>query len=440
MEQSSGLENVLVIGGGGREHALTWKISQSRHVGKIFVAPGNAGTSSMWENVSLDINDHRSISDFVRNHNIKLTVSGPEKPLVTGLYNHFEDIGLISEGYLFFGPSLGAARLEGSKVFSKQFMRRCNIPTADFVVCDNPGYALDEASKFLKEDGRAVMKADGLAEGKGAIVCSNYDQIKEAVDVIMVKKKFGESGNNVVVERFMPGEEASILVLTDGKNIRYLASSQDHKAVYDGDKGPNTGGMGAYAPAPVVTFEVMLKVNRLIVEPTITHMAGEGNPFRGCLYVGLMIDKRGNPRVVEYNVRFGDPETQPVLSLLESDLYVLLKACANGTLDHHKIVNREGAACCVVMASGGYPNSYEKGKIISGLEEADKIPGVNVFHAGTACKDGKIITSGGRVLGVNGVGPTIRDAINTAYAGVKPISWEGEYHRSDIGHRALERQ
>lgn len=429
-------EKVLVLGSGGREHALAWKLRQSERVGVVYCAPGNIGISNDAILVPLEVDDFNGIGDFVRKNSIDLTVVGPDAPLVDGIVDHYHDSGLVEEGHLIFGPTRAAARLEGSKAWAKEFMKRHGIPTAGFDIFED----YDSAFQYVKSHGAPiVVKASGLAAGKGAIVCKTLDEAVSALDRIMVKREFGDAGKQVVVEEFMVGEEASILALTDGSAIRYLASSQDHKPVYDRDKGPNTGGMGAYAPAPVVTPSVMEKVKNLIVEPTINGMAAEGSPFQGCLYVGLMIDKKGNPRVVEFNDRFGDPEAQPVLFLLESDLYVLLKACAQGTLYQHDVVNKEGAACCVVMASGGYPDSYNKGFEIKGLDVAAGIPDVCVFHAGTKERDGKIVTNGGRVIGVNGVGKNIQEAINTAYSGVKEIHWDGEYHRKDIGHRALNR-
>ncbi|MBU0535643.1 MAG: phosphoribosylamine--glycine ligase [Nanoarchaeota archaeon] len=445
-------EAVMVIGGGAREHVLAHYLSKSSHVGKVFVAPGNAGTAleEGCENVSLKVNDFEGISTFVRENDISLTVVGPEGPLAgkgrkdeVGIVGYFHKEGLVGKGHMIFGPTTKAAQLEASKVYSKDFMSQHEIPTADFWTYHRPRDAINRAIKLLENDGRVVIKADGLAAGKGAIVCDSYESIEQAVNMISVlrQKKFGDAGKRMVVERFMPGEEASILAITDGKSVRYLVSSQDHKAVYDGDKGPNTGGMGAYAPAPVVTDDVMDKVKSRIIEPTIHGMADdEGTLFTGCLYAGLMIDKNGDPRVVEYNIRFGDPEAEPVFMMNQNDLFELLYACADGTLGNHEINNREGAACGVVMANGGYPGSYNKGAVIEGINEANKIDGVKVFHAGTAMQDGKILATGGRVLCVTAVGANIEDAIKTAYAGVDKIHWEGEYHRTDIGHRAIGRE
>lgn len=430
-------ENVLVIGSGGREHTLAWKLKQSEEVDKVYVAPGNGGTAQIAENVPIDVTkgkNYEQLADFVAKNQIDLTVVGPEEPLVKGIVDYWEKRGLPLEGSLIFGPTQKAAQLEGSKAFAKNFMKRHNIPTAGFETFINAEKAFD----YVKSKGAPiVVKASGLAAGKGALVCQTLEEAVNAVERILVKKEFGDEGNLVVVEEFMQGEEASILALTDGKTIRALVSSQDHKPVYDGDKGPNTGGMGAYAPAPVVTDEVMQKVYDKILVPTIKGMKDEGNPFVGCLYAGLMI-KDNEPRVVEFNVRMGDPETQPVLSLLDSDLYVLLRACCEYNLDKYEIKNKDGASCCVVMASGGYPNKYEKGKEITGLETPEHIKNLYVFHAGTKkTEDGKILTNGGRVLGVTASARDIKDAINTAYVGVKNIKWENEYHRKDIGAKAL---
>jgi phosphoribosylamine--glycine ligase len=433
-------EKVLVIGSGGREHTLAWKLKQSKEVDKVYVAPGNGGTAQIAENVPINVTkgeNYKQLADFVVQNQIDLTVVGPEEPLVKGIVDYWENNKLVLEGNLIFGPSQQAASLEGSKAFAKNFMKRHNIPTADFETFLEPEKALD----YVKSEGAPiVVKASGLAAGKGALVCQTLEQAVNAVERILVDKEFGDEGKMIVVEKFMQGEEASILALTDGKTIRTLVSSQDHKPVYDGDKGPNTGGMGAYAPAPIVTDDVMQQVYDKILIPTIKGMEAEGNPFQGCLYAGLMI-KDGKPKVVEFNVRMGDPETQPVLSLLESDLYVLLRACAEGNLDKYDIKNKQGASCCVVMASGGYPESgYKKGKEISGLEAIDNMQNVDVFHAGTKkTDDGKIITSGGRVLGVTGTASDIKTAIDSAYLGVKSIKWDNEYHRTDIGAKALGR-
>ncbi len=439
-------DRVLVAGSGGREHALAWKIAQSGHVDRVYIAPGNAGTAleEKCENVPIKAGDFKGIADFVKSRDIGLTVVGPEDPLAAGIVDFFYQEGLPQNGHSIFGPTAEAARLESSKVWAKEFMKKNRIPTAEFRAYDNhhSHNAIDRAEDLLEEDGGVVIKADGLAAGKGAIVCSSSTDIASAIDRIMKKKEFGSAGDRVVVERFMRGEEASILALTDGSSIRYLASSQDHKPVYDGDKGPNTGGMGAYSPAPIVTDAVMEKVKSRIAEPTIEGMSGAGSPFRGCLYMGLMIDRNGDPNVVEYNIRFGDPEAQPVLSVLDSDLFELLHACSNGNLGSYNVREKQGAACCVVMASSGYPGKYQKGLLLDGLEEASEMEGVKVFHAGTARDDkGRVKTSGGRVLGVTGYsGEGIAEAQNRAYKAVEEIDRmtpDVFHYRNDIADKAI---
>lgn len=454
------MAKVLVIGSGGREHALAWKLRQSDLVEAVYCASGNGGTAIEAENVLIKEDNFNGIAEFVREKDIILTVIGPEAPLMKGIVDFFEKSGLTKEGHLIFGPSYDAALLEGSKVFAKKFMRTNSIQTAGFYVFEKAEEA-KEYSRSLAQNRKypIVVKASGLAAGKGSIVCQTLDEAIDAIERIMVKKEFKESGDKIVIEEFMKGEEASILALTDGETILALASSQDHKPAFEthadraiwlasgGDRryehheiGPNTGGMGAYAPAPVVNDIVMKKVYDKILIPAINGMNRRETPFKGCLYAGLMIDNN-EPNVIEFNVRLGDPEAQPVLSLLEKDFYVLLKACAEGKLQEHKIQNKNGAACCVVMASGGYPGKYETGKEIFGLEDAAKIENVHVFHAGTKSgNDGKVLTNGGRVLGVTGIGENIEDAIKAAYSGVKKISWENEYHRSDIGAKALNRK
>ncbi|MBI2129040.1 phosphoribosylamine--glycine ligase [Candidatus Woesearchaeota archaeon] len=432
------MANVLVIGSGGREHALVWKLRKSDYVQNLYCAPGNGGTALNATNVPITINgsDFGGIDNLVREKKIDLTVVGPEVHLVNGIVDYYKDNGLIDEEHFIFGPTKSAARLEGSKAFAKDFMFRHSIPTAGFKIL----YDSDAAKAYLRsQEMPIVIKASGLASGKGSIVCKTLEEADNSIERIMIKKEFKDSGDEVVIEEFMEGQEASILALTDGNEIRVLASSQDHKQIYDGDEGPNTGGMGAYAPAPIATDEIMAKVHERILLPTINGMKEENNPFTGCLYVGLMI-KDKEPRVVEFNARFGDPEAQPVLSLLENDLYLLLKSCVKGTLGTHQIRNKKGAACCVVMVSGGYPGKYEEGKEIFGLEDAANIENVYVFHAGTKKEGGKILTNGGRVLGVTGVGKNIEDSIKIAYSGVEKIRWEKEYHRTDIGAKALNRK
>jgi phosphoribosylamine--glycine ligase len=429
------MARVLVVGGGGREHALATFLAMSPEVEIVFTAPGNAGTPN---NVPIDAMGEGGFAElaaFVRSKRIDLTVVGPEAPLCAGLVDAFQ-----LEGLPVFGPSRTAAALEADKAYARDFMRRHRIPSPDFEVFEE----LEAATSYVKAlpEAPVVVKAAGLAAGKGSIVCANRTEALQALERMMAEKVFGAAGEKVVIEEFMEGEEASILAICDGENALYLVSSQDHKRALDGDRGPNTGGMGAYAPAPVVTPEVQQAVDRSIVAPTLAGLADAGKPYRGCLYVGLMI-KNQEPRVVEYNCRFGDPETQAVLPLLQSDLFALLQAGASGagasgSLSGLEVRSAGGAACCVVMASGGYPGRYEKGKRISGLEEAQAIEGVYVFHAGTRRdQDGAVLTSGGRVLGVTGTGATIRQAIDTAYRGVDKIHFEARAFRRDIGFRAL---
>lgn len=421
--------NLLVVGNGGREHALAWRLAQSDRVTKVFVAPGNAGTALTPRLENLPITDIDQLIEFVKSNNIAFTVVGPEAPLAAGIVDKFRAAGLR-----IFGPTKAAAQLESSKDFAKAFMKRHNIPTADYESFTDP----EAAHAYVRRKGAPiVVKADGLAAGKGVIVAMTLDEALDAVHEIMDDAAFGKAGSRVVIEEFMDGEEASLLAFTDGKTICPMVSSQDHKRAYDGDKGPNTGGMGTYAPAPVMTDEMVKIATERILRPTIAAMAKEGRPYKGCLYAGLMITKEG-PKVVEFNARFGDPETQVVLPLLKSDLVDIMLACADGTLDEEHIEWSDGAAVCVVIASGGYPKAYKKGFPIDGLEKA-KALGTLVFHAGTAEKDGKIVTSGGRVLGVVATADNIRNAVDKAYKGVNAITFEGAFHRTDIAHRALER-
>ena len=422
--------NILVIGSGGREHALVWKLSQSPLATKIYAVPGNPGIAELAECVAgVDINDNAAVVALAKEKAIDLVVVGPEVPLTNGVVDALTEAGIKA-----FGPSGKAAEIEGSKVFSKMVMKRYGIPTAAYEVFNDAG----RAHVYIRQMRRKlVIKADGLAAGKGVIIAEDVDQGIAAIDTIMKEKAFGAAGGRVVIEEFMEGEEASVLAFTDGKTIKAMVASQDHKCIFDGDKGPNTGGMGTYAPAPVITPEIMAVVQEKILEPTIAAMEKEGRPYKGCLYAGLMITAKG-PKVVEFNARFGDPETQVVLPLLDSDLVEVMLACIDGRLAEQEINwKKNGAAVCVVMASGGYPGSYEKGKEITGLKEAaaDAV----VFHAGTAEKDGKVVTSGGRVLGVVGQAEGIKAAVDKAYAGVEKISFDGVYFRHDIAHRALER-
>jgi phosphoribosylamine--glycine ligase len=421
---------VLVVGGGGREHALCWKIAQSPLVEQIYCAPGNPGIAELAECVNIAADEIETLCEFALAERIDLTVVGPEVPLTMGIVDTFQAAGLE-----IFGPNKAAAQIEGSKGFSKDLMAKYDIPTADYRSFTEHA----DAVAYIKEQGAPiVVKADGLAAGKGVIVAMTEEQAIAAVDDIMLDKVFGAAGASVVIEEFMAGEEASFFAFTDGKNILPLASSQDHKRVNDGDEGPNTGGMGAYSPAPVVTDELHDVIVDTVVKPTIAGMAQDGCPYSGILYVGLMI-KDGKPRVVEFNARFGDPEAQPLLMRMKSDIVPVLQACARGELRQDAIEWHEKAAVCVVMASGGYPSSFEKGLPISGLAAAARIADLMVFHAGTSFKDGQIVNNGGRVLGVTGLGENVRTAIDKAYEGVAAIDWDKVHYRKDIGARALNR-
>ncbi len=421
---------ILVIGGGGREHVLVWKIAQSPLVKTLYCAPGNPGIAALAECVHIQADEIDALLDFALAEKIDLTVVGPEVPLTLGIVDRFQAAGLE-----IFGPSQAAARLEGSKGFSKDLMAKYGIPTADYRTFTDR----DQANAYIRAQGAPiVVKADGLAAGKGVIVAMTVEQALAAVDDILLDKVFGAAGSQVVIEEFMAGEEASFFVFTDGKNILPLASAQDHKRIFDNDEGPNTGGMGAYSPAPVVTDTVATEVIETIVKPTIDGMAAEGCPYRGILYVGLMIES-GKPKVVEYNARFGDPEAQPLLMRMKSDIVPVLQACARGDLGDATLEWHEKAAVCVVMASGGYPGSFEKGLEISGLEAAEAVEDLMVFHAGTAFQDGKIVNNGGRVLGVTGLGATVAQAITKAYEGARLIHWRDVHYRKDIGQKALNR-
>lgn len=422
--------NILVIGSGGREHTLAWKLSQSPKAAKLYAIPGNPGMAEVAECVEgISITDNDAVAAFAKEKQIDLAVVGPEVPLTNGLVD-----ALNAAGIKAFGPTKLAAEIEGSKAFSKGLMKKYGIPTAKYEVFTES----DAARAYIEQEGAPiVIKADGLAAGKGVIVAMTKEEALAAIADIMEDQEFGTAGSRVVIEEFMEGEEASLLCFTDGKTICPMLSSQDHKRAYDGDKGPNTGGMGTYAPAPVMTKAMVEKAYETILVPTIKAMEQEGRLYKGCLYAGLMITAEG-PRVVEFNARFGDPETQVVLPLLESDLVDIMLACADGTLAEQDIQWSDGAAVCVVMASGGYPKSYQKGFAIVGLAEA-KAVGTEVFHAGTAEKDGQIVTAGGRVLGVVAKADDVKTAVDKAYAGVREISFQDAFYRNDIAHRALER-
>ena len=423
---------ILLIGGGGREHALAWKLVQSPNVEKLYAAPGNPGMALLQkcECINLNVDDLEGVADYAEEKSIDLTVVGPEAPLVAGLADVFKRRGLP-----VFGPSKAAAQLEGSKAFSKELMAKYNIPTAFFKICED----IEAAKAYVEEKGAPlVVKADGLAAGKGVVVAMTKQEALDAIDDMMGDHKFGAAGARVVLEEYMEGEEASLLAFTDGKTVVPMIAAQDHKRVFDGDEGPNTGGMGTYAPAPVMTDILRLKATELVLKPVVAAMAKEGTPYQGCLYAGLMI-KGDSVKVVEFNCRFGDPETQVVLPLLDGDLAEIMLACATGTLDKVEVAWHDKAAVCVVMASGGYPESYEKGKEITGLAAAEEDKDVVVFHAGTKEADGKIVTSGGRVLGVTAVDASIKAARDRAYVAVEKIAFEKNFYRKDIAWRALKR-
>jgi phosphoribosylamine--glycine ligase len=418
---------VLVIGGGGREHALVWKIKQSPKVEKIFCAPGNAGTAELAENIPIAADDIKGLLKFALKKRIGLTVVGPEQPLVKGVVDQFEEKGLR-----IFGPNARAAELEGSKSFSKDIMKKYGLPTAEYKTFNSAA----SAAKYIENKNcPLVVKANGLAAGKGVLLCQTADEALAAVDSIMGKRLFGEAGDQIVVEEFLEGEEVSVLVFSDGQSVLFMDSAQDHKAAYDGDKGPNTGGMGAFSPAPIFTEKMRQKVRDKIMLPMIRAMQQEGRPYKGILYAGLMLTKTG-PQILEFNARFGDPETQPLLVRMDSDIVPIFEACIDGTLDECPLKWKNESSVCVVMAAKGYPDSYEKGKRISGLKDANALPGVVVFHAGTKEQDGEVLTQGGRVLGVTAIGDDTATAISRAYEAVEKIEWNGIHYRKDIGHRA----
>lgn len=421
---------VLVIGGGGREHTIVWKLSQSRLVDKIYCCPGNAGIAGIAECIDVHQNDFRALLDFVKYEWIDLTIVGPEDPLSKGIVNMFE-----KEKRRILGPTLEAAQLESSKVFSKNLMRSHGIPTADFKVFTSYLHA-EEHIKFKGVP--IVIKADGLAAGKGVFIATTMDEAMDALKTIMKEKAFGPAGDRVLIEDCLQGEEASFMAFADGSTIVPMASSQDHKRIFDGDKGLNTGGMGAYSPAPVVTDDLARKVMEKVMRPTIKALASEGISYKGILYAGLMING-DNISVLEFNCRLGDPETQPVLSRLKSDFMEVAMAITDGRLSSVPLEWHQQASVCVVISSQGYPGAYRKGDVITGLDEANALDGVHVFHAGTAFKGSDIVTSGGRVLGVTALGADIADAKRNAYAGVSKIRFDGMHYRKDIADRALNR-
>jgi len=423
---------ILVIGAGGREHALVWKIAQSKLCDNIFCAPGNGGIAGLAECIDIKADDVAGLLDFARKEKIDLTVVGPEVPLSLGIVDEFTKYKLA-----IFGPNKKAAQLEASKVFSKEIMAKYKVPTAGFKIFDNAGLA----KEYIEKTGApCVVKADGLAAGKGVVVAKTVDEAKVAVTMMMEQKTFGSAGNKVIIEECLRGQEASILVLTDSRHVIPLVSSQDHKRVFDNDQGPNTGGMGAYSPAPVVTPELFKEIQEKIIDRTIDGLAKEGIEYKGILYAGVMLTKDG-PKTLEFNVRFGDPETEAILPRLKSDIVEVMMATANGKLD--KIIRSGGlswdnrACVCVVCAAGGYPGEYEKGKEILGLDKAALIKDAVVFHAGTRKSGEKILTNGGRVLGVTGLGNSIKEAISHTYQAVEKINFEGMHFRKDIGAKAL---
>lgn len=421
---------ILVIGGGGREHALVWKIAQSPKVKKIFCAPGNAGIAKQATCLQLSADDIDGLLNFALKEKIDLTVVGPELPLTAGIVDKFESTGLR-----IFGPGGKAARLEGSKGFAKALMKKYRIPTADYKAFTDFKKAL---SYVKKKKTPLVIKADGLAAGKGVILCATEKEAIDALHHIMVKKAFGKAGDTAVIEEMLTGEEASFLVFTDGKTIVPLPTSQDHKAIYDGDRGPNTGGMGAYSPAPVIDDALHQKIMNEVMIPTVKAMAAEGAPYKGVLYAGLMI-KNGTAKVLEFNTRFGDPEAQPLLMRMKTDLVDVMEATVDGNLSKIIPAWDRRPSVCVVMAAKGYPGSYQKGVPITGIAAASRMKDVVVFHAGTAFKDKKPVTNGGRVLGITALGDTLEGAIDRAYAAVSKIKWSGAYFRKDIGQKALDR-
>jgi phosphoribosylamine--glycine ligase len=425
--------NILIIGNGGREHALAWKAAQNPQVETVFVAPGNAGTATdnKLRNLEIDVLDFAKLADFAAANQVALTIVGPEAPLVAGVVDYFQERGLPC-----FGPRKGAAQLEGSKAFTKDFLARHNIPTAAYKSFTE----VEPALAYLREMGAPiVVKADGLAAGKGVIVAETLAQAEDAVRDMLSGNAFGSAGCRVVIEEFLAGEEASFIVIADGKCVLPMATSQDHKRVGVGDTGPNTGGMGAYSPAPVVTDTVYQRVMDEVIMPTINGMAAEGNSYVGFLYAGLMIDADGAPKVIEYNCRFGDPETQPIMMRLQTDLVTLCAAALDGTLDRCKTEWDPRPAVGVVLAAGGYPNEYAKGHPIHGLDAAAKLDG-KVFHAGTRLQDGEVVTNGGRVLCATALGNSVTEAQRNAYALARTISWQDVYMRADIAYRAIERE
>jgi phosphoribosylamine---glycine ligase len=424
---------VLVIGGGGREHALAWKAAQSTQVSKVFVAPGNAGTAieTKLENIAISVNEIDKLVDFAKDNGVALTIVGPEQPLVDGVVDAFQ-----AQGLKIFGPSAKAAQLEGSKAFTKDFLARHQIPTGYYQTFTE----INAALSYVQEQGAPiVIKADGLAAGKGVIVAMTLTEAEDAIKDMLAGNAFGDAGHRVVIEEFLEGEEASFIVMVDGKNVLSFATSQDHKRAYNNDEGPNTGGMGAYSPAPVVTDKIHQRIIDEVIMPTVEGMAKEDAPYSGFLYAGLMIDSDGTPKVIEYNCRFGDPETQPIMMRLQSDLVDLCLLACDGKLDQASIEFDPRPAVGVVLAAGGYPNAYSKGEVISGLA-INKLTDRKVFHAGTKMLNEQVVTAGGRVLCATALGNSVTQAQKAAYELLEQISWQDMFHRTDIAYRAIARE
>lgn len=422
-------QKILIIGGGGREHAIGWKIKQSEECGELYFAPGNGGTLSLGINVDIKATDIEKLIEFVKNEKIDLTLAIPDDPLALGIVDAFQ-----KEGLRIFGPNKNAAQLEASKAFSKNFMKKHNLPTAKFEVFTD--YEL--AKKYLENHSLpVVVKVSGLALGKGVFICESLEEANTAIENILVKKTFGDAGNEIVIEEFMTGPEISTHAFTDGINYSIFPTSQDHKRIGENDSGPNTGGMGTIAPLPFVTNELLKNIEEVIIAPTLKNMHDDGNTFSGVIYPGLMLTKDG-PKILEYNARFGDPETQTYMRLLDTDLLKIVNACVDGNLDKIKINWKNTFACTIVIASGGYPENYEKGKIISGIDEAEKQENIIVFQAGTKYDENKnLVTNGGRVLGVTALGNTLEEALNNAYKAVEKIFFDKMYYRKDIGKKTL---
>ncbi|MDR3708377.1 MAG: phosphoribosylamine--glycine ligase [Capsulimonadaceae bacterium] len=429
--------NVLVIGGGGREHTLVWKLAQSPQIGRLFCAPGNPGIASVRnaESVPISVTDFDGLTKFAQENNVALTVVGPETPLIAGIVDAFE-----AKGLRIFGPAREPSQLEGSKVYAKELMRKCGIPTADFVVQSDLGESMTYAREYfaVHPGKKLVVKAEGEAAGKGVMVCDTLDEVESALRRILIDREFGDSGSRVVLEEGLVGREVSLMAFTDGVTVLPMLPAQDHKRARDGDEGPNTGGMGAYAPTPFFTQEMVDRALEIVLKPAVAAIKSTGIPYKGVLYAGLMVEPDGNIKVLEFNCRFGDPETEVVLPLLDTDLMDIMVAVADATLRDIELRWRDGTAVTVVMASGGYPGSYEKGKVIDGLEQVQELSDVVIFHSGTERDaSGSIVTGGGRVLSVTGVGSDFNQARARAYAAVRAVHFEGAHYRTDIGHQAM---